>query len=224
MRGGERTGGSPNTRRTAPASKENSAPREKGEGAGGPQSPSAPWGGGGGGTRYWGVSNPCSPPSRGVPCPLPTPSHGVSSPPNLGCLGSLGSIVPPAPRTPPQGLTTASGPSSPSVELALSRRREREGRWRRPLARSRARAFCRLLSRRGVSGTTAVKSGGERETGAERERERRTDGRGGMGGEGGRDGWTGREKEDGDGWVEGWMDGWGQGDTREGWLEGWMDM
>lgn len=59
-----------------------------------------------------------------------------------------------APTLPP-------GPSEPSpssAELALSRSLEREGRCLRPLARSWARALCKLLSSLTVSGTAKSRS------------------------------------------------------------------
>lgn len=63
-----------------------------------------------------------------------------------------------APTLPP-------GPSEPSpssVELALSRSLEREGRCLRPLASSWARALCKLLSSLTVSGTAKSKSANQR--------------------------------------------------------------
>lgn len=49
-------------------------------------------------------------------------------------------------------------PSSPSIELTLSLRRVREGRCLLVLIDSCALAFCRLVSRRSVSGTASVRS------------------------------------------------------------------
>ena len=57
--------------------------------------------------------------------------------------------------------TLPPGPSEPSpssAELALSRSLEREGRCRRPLASSWARALCKLLSSLTVSGTAKSRS------------------------------------------------------------------